>query len=254
MAKLEVLTVEGIKLELDVAGPGTRFVAGLLDGLVLSGLLLTALLALSVLQGLDVTGASSFMLGFLTLGAALVLIGYHVFFHAFTGGQTPGKRALGIAVVGADGQPAGLAALCLRGVLMLVDLLPVPLSLGLIAIGLTPRRQRLGDLVADTLVVRLPRQEGQALEPWGQETWSQLQVRVLDLTPAAAARFEREDLAFLRELVTRRGMEPGRRADLLREVAAHYRMRLGRTEDEDPRAVIRELYLFLREHRAALGH
>ena len=39
------------------------------------------------------------MLGLLGGGAILVVLAYHVFFHATQGGQTPGKRALTPAVV-----------------------------------------------------------------------------------------------------------------------------------------------------------
>lgn len=252
MPRIEVRTVEGITLELDVAGAGTRFLAGLLDALLLVLLLLLIGIGLKALAAVDPTGVVGFAQALLLLGFALVIIAYHVLYHHLAGGQTPGKQAMGIRVVTTDGQPAGLASLTLRGVLMIVDALPLPLFTGLVAIVVTPRRQRLGDLVAGTLVVRDARQDAYGLEPWGQETWSGLQVRVLDLSPAAAARFDRDDLAFLREVITRRTMDPLRRKALLRRVARDYAGRLGFEREEDPRAIIRELYIFLREHRAGL--
>ena len=240
MPRIEVRTVEGITLELDVAGAGTRFLAGLLDALLLVLLLLLIGIGLKALAAVDPTGVVGFAQALLLLGFALVIIAYHVLYHHLAGGQTPGKQAMGIRVVTTDGQPAGLASLTLRGVLMIVDALPLPLFTGLVAIVVTPRRQRLGDLVA------------YGLEPWGHDTWSGLQVRVLDLSPAAAARFDRDDLAFLREVITRRMMDPLRRKALLRRVARDYAARLGFEREEDPRAIIRELYIFLREHRAGL--
>jgi len=252
VTKLEVRTVEGITLELDVAGPGSRFLAGLIDA-VLVGMLLTAsLVGLTVLSNVDPTGASTFVQGFLVLGFLLVVVGYFVAFHTLSEGRTPGKTALGLRVIGQDGQTPDLLANVLRGVLMIPDALPVPLFLGVISIALSPRRQRLGDMLAGTLVVREGRPGARGMEPWGRETWSDLQVRVLDLTPAAAGRFDTEDLSLLRDVVTRRGMEVMLRRSFLREVARHYEARLGRDNHEDPRAVVRELYLFLREHRSGL--
>ncbi len=254
MAQLQVKTVEGVTLSLDLAGPGTRFAAGIFDGALLTGLILGAYLILENLGGVDPTGASVFLQGFLALGALLVVVLYHVLYHWRSEGITPGKRVMGIRVVALDGRPAGLAALILRGTLFLVDvLLALPLPVGLVVIALSAKRQRLGDLVAGTLVIRDPRARRGPPEPWSKETWQDLQVRVLDLGPAAASRFGVQDLTFLRSVIMRRGIEPMIRRQLLIDVAAHYRQRLGVAREEDPRAVIKELYLFLRENRQALG-
>lgn len=83
----------------------------------------------------------------------LVALGYFVYFEA-TYGQTLGKRALGLVVVKEDGSDCDLVASAVRNVLRVVDnLLPFYL-LGLIAILVTDRNQRVGDIAADTVVVR----------------------------------------------------------------------------------------------------
>lgn len=246
MPRLEVKTAEGITLGLEVAGPGTRFTAALLDGLVLVAVMGTLSLLLRVARPFDPTGAADFLLLFELAAAVPLYVAYNVVLHWRGDGRTPGKRALGIRVLSADGQPASPFQIVLRGVIGVVDLLPLPLSIGLIAIAATEKHQRLGDLAAGTLVVREPRPAGQPLEPWARESWEDLQVRVLDLGPAAVERFGPADRDFLRAVITRRGLDPTVRRRLLEEVAAHYRSRLGRQEREDPRAVIKELYLFLR--------
>lgn len=246
MGRLEVKTAEGVTLGLEIPGPGTRLTAALLDGLVLVGAILTAVLVLRLAADLDPSGVSAFLLWFVALGSALFVVAYHVLFHWRDGGQTPGKKAVGIRVVGLDGQPASLLQLCLRSVLLLADLMPVPLALGLVVMALTDKCQRLGDLAAGTLVVRDPARSGRAFEPWPEETWETLQVRVLHLTPAAASRFDVEDRVFLRDVITRRGLDPFARRRLLHDVAAHYCAKLGIERAEDPRIVIKELYLFLR--------
>jgi uncharacterized RDD family membrane protein YckC len=62
-------------------------------------------------------------------------------------GQTFGKRVLGLRVVRRDGAPLNLAAVAARNVLLLVDQF-----VGIFFIVATRRRQRLGDLVAGTVV------------------------------------------------------------------------------------------------------
>jgi uncharacterized RDD family membrane protein YckC len=70
-------------------------------------------------------------------------------------GQTIGKRRYGIRVVAADGGPAGPRAIAIRSVLRIVDSLPVSYLIGLLSMVRTgpARRQRIGDVVAGTIVV-----------------------------------------------------------------------------------------------------
>lgn len=69
-------------------------------------------------------------------------------------GQTVGKRWFGVVVVSGDGRPCTYRAAFVRTAGRLVDALPVGYLVGLAAILLTPRDQRLGDLLAGTVVVR----------------------------------------------------------------------------------------------------
>jgi uncharacterized RDD family membrane protein YckC len=84
---------------------------------------------------------------------ALVLL-YYFLGEALTG-QTLGKRLLGVRVVRVDGKPAGTGPAATRTILRLVDQLPAMYLLGFIVVLATgKRRQRIGDLVAGTRVVR----------------------------------------------------------------------------------------------------
>lgn len=70
-------------------------------------------------------------------------------------GQTLGKARYGIRVVSLDGQPAAPKAIALRSVLRAIDSLPFSYLSGLISMVRTgpERRQRLGDVVAETKVI-----------------------------------------------------------------------------------------------------
>lgn len=69
-------------------------------------------------------------------------------------GRTVGKVAVGIAVVGEDGTSCTFGAATVRTLGRFVDGLPVASLVGLVSIALTNRRQRIGDLLAGTMVVR----------------------------------------------------------------------------------------------------
>ena len=250
MTTLLVPTSEGVELRHEIAGAGSRFAAGLLDGLILVGGYLAILLAVLIPAAFDATRVSSFVFGLLAGGALLAVVAYHALFHALRGGQTPGKRALGIRVLSADGLPPTTMQVVLRALLWPVDvLLTVPAPIGLLLVAATAKHQRLGDLVAGTLVVRAPERGGG--EPFAGRTWSGLERKKLALSPGAAARLGPEDRAFLRDLIQRADLEPNRQRKLFVDAAKHYSERLGLGPFEDARTVVYELYLFAREHASS---
>lgn len=88
------------------------------------------------------------------VGTLLVLVALPTAFDAFGGGRTPGRRLTGLRLVMADGGSVGLLPAVVRNVLRLVDLLPGAYSVGVVAVLVSPRNQRLGDMAAGTVVVR----------------------------------------------------------------------------------------------------
>ena len=166
---LEIETPEHVVLDYEIAGLGSRAAAALIDILILGGLALSGGILLAILNRM---GLSPGRLG----GAVLILIGFAAWYGYFTlfeglrGGQTPGKRRLGLRVVADTGQPAGIGAAAIRNLLRPADFLPPPYLLGALLVGLHPRAKRLGDMVAGTVVVRDRPQEDQVrLAPLPEE-------------------------------------------------------------------------------------
>jgi len=251
-------TAEGVGLRQDLAGAGSRMLAAAIDLAILFALLLLTLFVLSLALSFDPTGSGQFVVGLIVGGWLLTVIGYWVSFELFWNGQTPGKRALGLQVRGLDGGPVQPLQTLLRGAFLLVDLLVIlPLPLGFLLVAATPISQRLGDLAAGTIVVRLQRRAREPhSEPWPGERWSALHARVLPLAPALAARFTRADIVRLRNLLARgepavfSELEPAARRRLYVEAARELGARVGVVRFDDARIVLRELYLFLREMNA----
>lgn len=86
----------------------------------------------------------------------LVVFLYYVLFEALAQG-TPGKLVCGLRVVQSrDGGRIGASEAILRTLLRVVDAFPyvVPYLVAAAVVGLLKRNQRVGDLVAETLVIR----------------------------------------------------------------------------------------------------
>ncbi|NOY24277.1 MAG: RDD family protein [Oligoflexia bacterium] len=138
-------TPEGVELELPVAGPLPRALAWSVD-------LLLRMVAYSV------AGAILSVLGDTGTGLFLLFIFflewfYPVVFELAFHGATPGKSALGLTVVMADGTPVTLSASLLRNLLRFADLLPSGYLVGLLCMFFDPSFRRLGDMAAGTLVI-----------------------------------------------------------------------------------------------------
>jgi len=86
---------------------------------------------------------------------ATVPAGWLVYAVALQGryGQTVGKAVAGIVVVSKDGSPCDYRAAALRELVRAADFALAPL-IGVMFVFRSRRRQRLGDVVAETIVVR----------------------------------------------------------------------------------------------------
>jgi len=94
-------------------------------------------------------------IGFLVSSiVGFVAIFVYVFLLEGLYGYTPGKYVLGLVVVKSDGSNCTITASILRNLLWLVDQLPGLNLVAMVSILVTDDNQRVGDLVADTVVVR----------------------------------------------------------------------------------------------------
>jgi uncharacterized RDD family membrane protein YckC len=141
----EVETPEGVFLRLRAAGAVARAQAWVLDLLIRVGLWMAVAIPLGML------GQAG--MGLLALVFFVLTWGYWVAFEVLWNGQTPGKRALGLRVVCADGRTVTWIPSILRTLLRTVDMLPGFYAAGLASTLIDRDARRLGDIVAGTLVV-----------------------------------------------------------------------------------------------------
>jgi uncharacterized RDD family membrane protein YckC len=251
VTSLEIRTPEGIVLRSELAGAGSRFAAALIDGSMFVVLYLMLGLLSALVVSIGGGAVAEFLGGILLAGLIPVYVAFNALTHLFGRGQTVGKRVLGLRVTTLEGYPPSGLSLILRGLLLPVDALiplPVPGIIGMAAIALTDRRQRLGDMVGATVVI-LEAPLPASAEPFPGESWSALEPKSLSLSPGLAARLGPEDFALLRDLLGRDPLEPGSKRELFVRTANHYAARLELGRFEDARVFLKELYLYLREAR-----
>ncbi|HVS03190.1 MAG TPA: RDD family protein [Thermoanaerobaculia bacterium] len=185
-----VLGLDNVPMELPLARIGSRVLAAVLDYLVLG--LMMALWVMAVIAVVATLGIEGgWAVAAVLLGAFAAEYGWFALQEVLSGGRTLGKRVFGLRVVAGDGSAASVAALVVRNLVRLLDLL-----FGLLLMAADPLSRRLGDRLAGTVVVH-QRRDGELLLTRLPRGWSVREVRVVE--------------AFLRRAAA---LEPGRRRQL----------------------------------------
>lgn len=198
-------TPEQTRIDVHLAPFGSRLAAALLDRLVIL-LASLGLLALGFLVATGVGGAvDGDLAGVILAGLVgfyfLFTVFYYVWGEVLRDGQTLGKRVMGIRTILATGQGVTLGASVVRNLARVVDEIPL---LWLVP-ALTRSKQRLGDVLAGTLVVQAERGGDAApLDAWRlAPTYAELTDRRFFFTGDIERRVFPDDLNLLEHLAAR---------------------------------------------------
>jgi uncharacterized RDD family membrane protein YckC len=155
---LTIDTPENVMFGYEVVGLGSRFIAAIIDTLIIVALQTVVYLSLLLIFLIvdDNLMGSQWLTAVIILLAFLFLWGYYIYFETSWNGQTPGKRWAGIRVIRQNGMPVTLAEVVIRNLIRFIDFLPILYGVGIVAMFADERSRRLGDLAAGTLVVRAP--------------------------------------------------------------------------------------------------
>jgi uncharacterized RDD family membrane protein YckC len=267
-----LLSPEGVRLDLPIAGPGLRILAYVIDfGLivsVLAALLITTLILLPGGNLIDHLFHSFFhqvahaarqaardadagrpqrpgfglvqglIVAIFLLAHFAVEFGYFIVWEMLANGRSPGKYIIGLRVVRRDGMPIDLRASIVRNLMRIVDMLPEYYVVGLVAIVLSPSGERLGDHAAGTIVIRLDRPSA------APEIALRENAGLAALTRKQLARIGPRELQLIRATIRRAATLPEERAAaLLAEVAETMRARLemGAVPAHDALGFLRDL-------------
>ncbi len=126
--------------QLQYVGVGPRFLAILIDSIII--------VAIAGVLGVIFRDAPAIYGGF----TGILALAYFIILEA-TQGATVGKMAVGLRVVKIDGSPISWSESVIRNLLRIIDGIFFYL-VGAIFVWTSPRKQRLGDRAANTVVIR----------------------------------------------------------------------------------------------------
>lgn len=209
-------TPEQVELEYSVAGIGSRFVAALIDALIVGGFFLLQIVAMVMIGAASLSSgarlhtdgpAMKWFIALVVFADFAMVWGYYALFEAFWKGQTPGKRVMKLRVIKDSGRQITFFEALARNLLRVVDYLPSLYLMGVITMLCNKRHQRLGDLVAGTMVVHERLDEASLLYQTGTDganatvPWG---TPVKAMFPAdAVARLSGQDLMVLETFFAR---------------------------------------------------
>ena len=243
---LQIRTPEGIVFSQLLAAPVTRFLAWGVD--------LMCIVAVVTLLGTFFTllrAVSENLSGALYILSYFVIsIGYGIACEWRWRGQTIGKRLLRLRVVDAEGLRLQFNQIVTRNLLRFVDSLPLFYFVGGLVCWLSPKCQRLGDLAANTIVIRNPRIAEPDLDQLLAGKFNSLRQY-----PHLAARLRQavlpaEAAVAVQALMRRDEFEPVARVELFGRLAAHFQAKVefppeatdGITDEQYLRNVVDVIY------------
>ena len=152
-----IITPEAVVLELETAGVASRLFSGAIDAMAQAGLYLVLVLLAVFAMNAGGSASNQVQQTVLAILLFLVIFGYPLVSEMSTRGRTLGKAAIGLRVVTIEGAPIRFRHAALRSMGGLVDKWAPPGGLvGTLFVLGTPNRQRIGDLLAGTIVIRDP--------------------------------------------------------------------------------------------------
>ncbi len=266
---VDFATPEDVPLSFELAGPGSRILAGLLDQMIVLsieiGLLFAALLFGVLGEWINETdiqsaadelsrggGPTAYLFAISLVAGFVVNFGYYVVLEMVTNGQTIGKRALGIRVIRDGGYGLTLTASLLRNLARLVDMLPQTYLVGMVVMIAHRKEKRLGDMMAGTVVVR-ERPRSSAGLPFGDQRYSTLTERRFHLDRDAIEGFDEEHEQVLAQFFGRPRLDPFQERRTIHGLSHGLAVRMRPPPvfegDRDRLLFLKEVYLALRERR-----
>jgi uncharacterized RDD family membrane protein YckC len=214
---LPLRTPEGIVFSLPLAGPASRFLAITIDMLCIFAA--SAVLE-EVFGALKLVGAGQALFA---IAYFVLSIGYGIATEWFWRGQTIGKRLIGLRVMDEHALHLEFSQIVVRNLLRFVDALPLFYLVGGAACFFSRYSQRLGDLAANTIVVRdLKPSQPDLNQLLGGRYNSMLEhrhlaARLRHRVPPSASTIA------LDAMLRRDSFEPRARVELFAELAAYFK-------------------------------
>lgn len=206
-----LVTAEAVELEIPTASVGLRALAAVVDLVVLVVLAIGVLVGTTaVLERVAADGAAEQAMWVVVVATVATVIVVPTVIEATTTGRSLGKLIARLRVVTVEAGPVSWGHAAIRATAGALELLGTGGLLAMLVALVSPRGQRLGDMVAGTLVVR--------------EAVSRTDIRPVRFTPVAGtadlaaaldtSALDDHDYQVVRTTLLRTGLAPERHAQL----------------------------------------
>ena len=152
---IDITTSQNVTIEYELASLRERFLAFFIDGLIIFVIMLfISVLVYSTFSdlGFEEQGNMTRILAILPLA---IFIFYQFLSEVLADGQSLGKKSVGIKVVRLDGERPSITDYLLRAIFHIIDTLFSSGIVGSLLVSSTAQSQRLGDMTANTTVIRI---------------------------------------------------------------------------------------------------
>ncbi|MCH8554577.1 MAG: RDD family protein [Schleiferiaceae bacterium] len=151
MNKIEIQTPQNVTIELNLADGSSRALAFFIDQIFLT---IVLVLSLMTAAAFDVFEGEKEVLRYVFITILLsIYFFYSLLFEIFLNGRTPGKIMLGLRVRKLTGNAPELLDYLIRWIFRIPDLAASAGLLAFFLVTTSKRKQRLGDLLANTIVI-----------------------------------------------------------------------------------------------------
>jgi uncharacterized RDD family membrane protein YckC len=154
METIKVNTSQHIDIDYPVAGLGERLAARLIDLGMFFVLYIIFILLVAVTGISGMIKSTSYFLPIVIGIYAASYVFYNLICEIFMNGQCVGKRIMKIKVISLDGGQPTIGQYFIRWLFRLVDFVLTAQVGGLICVAVSEKKQRIGDIVAGTTVVK----------------------------------------------------------------------------------------------------
>jgi uncharacterized RDD family membrane protein YckC len=148
MSKISIVTPQNIELEYELGSVGDRIVAGLID--------IAIIIAYCIVAGIVLAFANLHSSTQVVVSTIIFLpvMFYTLLSELLMHGQTVGKRIMNIKVVSLNGHQPAFSQYLIRWLFRLIDIWLSSFLIAIIVITISEKRQRLGDIVANTTLIK----------------------------------------------------------------------------------------------------
>ncbi len=212
MNNVKVQTAQNVEINYEIASLGDRGIAALIDYGVLIAYILTIGVVAYLANQLDVDG-DWLLIPLLIL--YLVIIFYDLLCETLMDGQSVGKKVMKIKVIKLDGTPPSFGSYFMRWILRIIDIVLFSPAVAILVILINGKGQRLGDIAANTTVVKLTERVKFS------ETLFEEVDRQHTMTYHEVSQLNDRDIETIKEILQTIGKLEQERAQKLQEQAKH---------------------------------